>query len=795
MNLDPRRAGVTAQCPHCGLPVEGEADVYCCAGCELAARIISGAGLERYYEEREAPAPRPSDRRVDWEALPVEGLRDGTCQATFALDGLRCASCTWVTEQVLHRTDGVLDAHVSYASGRATVRFDPARVDLGGVVHRVAALGYRPRPADALSRGDRDLLVRLGLAAFVAGNVMLLSASLYAGWWEGMADGHAQLLRWTQLVLATPAVTWAAAPFFQGAWNGLRHRVLHMDLPIALAIGVLFVHGVAATWLHADTYLDSLTMLIALLLGGRFLEARGRKRAGEAASALAARLPGRARRVTPTGVEDVAVQELAIGDRVEVGAGEEVPADGRVSGGAAQVQMALVTGEAEAVAVGDGDRVVAGAVVEAGAVTVRVEAVGADTVGARMARQLQAATDRGAGPSAVDRLAPTFVAATLVVAGLAFGTWAWLVGPDTGLQVAVAVLVTACPCALGLSMPLASAAGLGAAARRGAVLRSGGALLELAEVDTVALDKTGTVTGGVPEVVAAEDGVLRLAAGLERHSAHPVACAIVQAATARGIPIPVGVRVTEQAGLGIDGEVDGTRLFLRAGEPGEVVLWRLAAGTLGGLGEGRVELGRIRLRDRRRSDAPGAVADLRGQGLDPVLLTGDKAPVAEAIAAEAGIGRVHARCTPDAKVAWIEARQAAGHRVLFVGDGLNDGPALAAADVGLAMGTGAASSVLVADGVVGQQALAPVAAATRVARIARRAVRTNITRSLVYNVVAVSAAALGLVNPLVAAVLMPLSSALVIAGALGIERKVRRAEARRVRPAPSSPPRALLEAA
>ncbi|TVQ90235.1 MAG: cadmium-translocating P-type ATPase [Deltaproteobacteria bacterium] len=766
-----------AACPHCGTAVEGPIDVYCCGGCELAAQIIRGAGLERYYDEREAFAPRPEGRRFDAECLPVVQARDGTAEVVFALDGLRCASCTWVTERVLERTPGVVDAHVSYASGRATVRFDPGAAQVEGIVRRVAALGYRPRPAEDALRGDRDLLVRTGLAAFVAGNVMLLSASIYAGWWEGIAVEHAQLLRWTQLVLTTPAVLYSAVPFFRGAWAGLKAGLLHMDLPISIAVAALYLHGIGAVLWHADGYLDSLTMLIALLLGGRLLEARGRKRAGEAAAALAARLPTRARRRTEDGVEEVAVEELEVGDRVEVGAGEELPADGRIAEGQAMVQMAMITGEAAPVSLTAGDRVVAGAVVESGAVTLRVEATGAETVGAQMARQLQAATDRGSDPTAADKLAPWFVGLTLIIAALSFGIWTWLADAGVALQVMVAVLVTACPCALGLSGPLATAAGLGASARRGAVLRSGGALLQLAEIDTVAFDKTGTVTGGVPEVIAADDRVLRLAAGLERHSAHPIGRAIVHAATERQIPLPIGTEIREIAGLGIEGRIDGVLYRIRAGAPGQVVVERVLEPIEGELRQVGVEaVGAIVLRDRRRADAASAITALRALGPHAAVLSGDRPEVARQIAAEAGISDVQAGLSPDDKVAWIRARQAQGHRVLFVGDGLNDGPALAAADVGLAMGAGATSSVLVADGVIAHEGLGPVPAALRVAVAARDAVRRNVRRSVIYNVLAVSAAAVGLVNPLVAALLMPLSSAWVIAGALGVERRVRRAE-------------------
>lgn len=768
-----------SRCPHCGAAVEGTADAYCCAGCELAAHIIAGAGLEQYYQDREAFAPRPQRRSLDVRALPTRELPDGSCQVVFGLDGLRCASCTWVSERVLERTPGVLDAQVSYASGRATVRFAPEQVEIDGIVRRVAALGYTPRLPEQRAVGDRDLLVRTGLAAFVAGNVMLLSASIYAGWLDGIPLEHAQLLRWTQLVLATPAVTYAAAPFFRGAWSGLRSGLLHMDLPISVAIAVLYGHGILAAFQHHDGYLDSLTMLIALLLGGRLLEARGRKHAGEAASALAAGLPTRARRVVDGGVEEVAVDDLRVGDRVEVGSGEDLPADGRVVRGEAQVQMAIVTGEAAPVRRAEGDRVVAGAMIEEGALTVQVEAIGAETVGARMAQQLREATDRGGDPTSADRLAPWFVGVTLVLSLATFFVWSALADATTAMQITVAVLVTACPCALGLSGPLATAAGLGAAARRGTVLRDGRALIALADVDTVALDKTGTVTGGMPQVVAANDAVLRLVAGLERHSGHPIARAILAEATARGMPIPIGAQVREHAGQGIEGVVDGLRYRVRAGEPGEIVLWQVLEPSGEGLSVvGQREIGRIQLRDRRRADAAHAVRGLRALGLHPAVLTGDQAAVARIIADESGIDEVHAGLDPDAKVGWIAARQSQGHRVLFVGDGLNDGPALAAADIGLAMGGGAASSVLVADGVVALQALGPVPAAIRVARAAQRAVRVNVRRSLVYNVVAVAAATVGLVNPLVAALLMPLSSALVIAGALGVERRVRAAERR-----------------
>jgi len=743
--------------------VEGAEDVYCCTGCEIAAELIRGAGLERYYAMREDFAPRPGGLGEGWDSIPFDVDGTGVASCRVQVDGLRCASCVWVTEHLLRATPGVVEATVSYATGRATLRWNPEKVGLGALAGRIAALGYRPRLLGEETQLDRDLLLRLGVAAFAAANIMLMYVALYAGWWSTMDARFVALFQWASLVLATPVALWCAAPFFSGAVSGMRHGVLHMDLPIAIGVGVLYVHGVAATILREHAYLDSLAMLVTLLLAGRMLESRGRRRAAEAAVSLAASVPTTAKRATESGLEVVPSAELRAGDLIDIGAGEEVAADGTVRRGTGRVRLALITGEAEPVEIGPGGEVVAGSVLIDGAVTVEVEAVGRDTVLQQMAERLRIAADRGTRQSAADRIAPWFTAGTLFVAFAAFAGWLAAAGLDTALTRAVAVLVVACPCALALSRPLAAAAGLGAAARRGLLFRSADALLDLVDVDVAALDKTGTVTEGVLVVVDADNRALRIAAGLERYSAHPIARAIVDEASRRDIPLPRGAEILEQPGVGIFGVVDETRWSLRAGGPGEVRL----------RGEDGTEAV-IRLGDAVRADSARIVGMLRGLGLDVVLLTGDHRDVAERIAAETGIGTVIARIDPVGKADWVHARQREGRRVLFAGDGLNDGPALAAANVGVAMGCGAASSVLVADGVISSGSLAPVPVGIHAALACRRAIRLNQVRSIAYNVLAVSAAVAGWVNPLVAAVLMPLSSAMVIWGSSRVEATVRR---------------------
>jgi Cu2+-exporting ATPase len=724
----------------------------------MAAAIIRDAGLERYYEYREEYAPRPGPLRPGWDAVPVTVCDDGCAEVRLVLDGLRCASCVWLTEHILQATPGVEEATVSYATGRASLRWDPETVDLGTLAGKVAALGYRPRLLGEESKPDQGLVIRLGVATFAALNIMMMSAALYLGWVSAMEERYAALFRWASLLLATPVALWCAEPFFSGAIQGLRNRVLHMDLPIALAVAVLYVHGLVSTLVGADTYFDSLSMLVALLLAGRMLEGRGRRRAAEAAVSLAAALPPTARRRVGDSVEVVPAEDLVQGDLIDVGAGEEFAADGVVADGEATVRLALITGEAEPVVIAVGDEAVSGTVLVDGALTVRVERVGEETTIQRMAADLRAAADRPVRLSMADRIAPWFTAVTLVAATLTATGWLLAGESGTALRSCVAVLVVACPCALALSKPLAAAAGLGAAARRGLMFRSADGLLDLVDVDTVGLDKTGTVTEGDLMVVGADDSTLRIAAGLERFSMHPIARAIVGEAVERGIPLPRAEGVRETIGRGIAGRVDGADWELLAGGPGEVVLRNR---------EG--EAGRIRLGDAVRSDSSEAVAQLAARGLDVVLLTGDHKDVAGRIAAEAGVTNVWADVDPAGKASWVRARQESGGQVLFAGDGLNDGPALAAADVGVAMGTGAASSVLVADGVISTRSLKPLVSGFQAASACQRAIRWNQRRSIAYNIVAVSAAAVGLVNPLVAAILMPASSAMVVWGSSRIE--------------------------
>ena len=730
--------------------MEGEG-TFCCQGCALAYRIIHDAGGAAYYRRRTALPPRPSPRRSAWSGEPPRIRADGRREVRLAIDGLRCASCVWVLERVLAAQPGVVDAWVSYGSGHARLVWDPETTTLERIAHTIESLGYQPGVPGPMLRADGSLLARLGVAVFAAMNVMMLAVALYLGWGGGMADRFHALFGWSALILATPVALWCAQPFYAAAWAGLRHGVLAMDVPIALAVGGLYVHALVATPLGVESYADSLTMLVALLLLGRVLEARGRRRAAEAASLLAASAPRTAFR--PDG-RRIPVSEVRVGDLVRVTSGAEIAVDGIVTEGTGLVDAALVTGEAEPTAVREGDGVTAGTVLRSGGLLVRVTATGADTVLARMADHLTRALD-ATGRDPTNRLAPWFTALTLLVAGAALMGWGTAVGWGKGIETAVAVLVVACPCALVLARPLTAAAALHAAAGRGLLFRSGDALLALARVRLVFLDKTGTLTRGRPTVVRAEEGALRIATALERESDHPVARALRAEAERRGIPVPMAADLKELPGGGVEGMVRGLPARIQPRDDARLGVWW-----------GGMELEPIALRDVVRSGAGAVLQALHRQGLETILVTGDHPDRADALAGTVGVGRVLARQSPEGKADLVRAAQRRGDHVLFLGDGANDGPALAAANVGLAVAGGAASSVLVAHGTVLGDSLAGLPEVVSMARRATRQAGVTQAASLSYNVVTVGAAVAGWVNPLVAAVLMPLSSLAVIGSAL-----------------------------
>ena len=777
---------MSGRCAHCeqdlaGVQVVGgpaESDVrFCCSGCATIWAVLHEAGLDSYYRTRERlPDPAtlqaaadPTEASLDDPAVCAR-LLDGA-SATFAIDGMHCASCGWVIERLLSQDPAVCGVSVSVGRERATVRLTPEASQappLGRLARRLASAGYRAHAVldqaeDPITGRARRLeMLRLGVAAACTMNIMLFAVSLYGGDAWGMDPALRTLFRWISLGLALPIVGFSAAPILRRAASSLGAGVIHVDVPVAVAILVMFGTSAYATVTGGEVWFDSLGMLVVLLLGGRALDSLARRRTAQRLHTLLRTQDVPVPRITDGARELVQADALVAGDVIELGPGALSPVDGVVAAGRSEIDLSVVDGESIPHLAQTGALIPAGARILDGVLRVEVtQPAAASNVARIRAAVEQALSRRGPTELLADRAARWFVAAVLLIAAATAAVW-WVLDPSRAVSVVVAVLVVACPCALALATPLSFAAAVHGAASRGLLVRDGGVLTRLGQITHVAFDKTGTLTDarlrpGRLEVQPAgealgEERILRLAAAACLGSRHPVAEAVVQAwrAHAPG-PLPPAEEVCETAGQGVQARVAGR--WVSVGRPGASIH---VDGTL---------VGRRALRSDVRPDAAEAVAGLAALGLHASLLSGDEVDRARDLAAEVGIADVHGGMTPDHKARWIRDRQQAGARLAFVGDGLNDAPALAEAFTGLAMGGAVDVALQAADGALLSRRPLAVVEGVRLGRRLRATLRANIALSVAYNAIAIAAAAAGLITPLLAAVLMPLSSLLVILNA------------------------------
>lgn len=786
-------------CAHCGEPADPGAD-FCCAGCRTAHDILVGAGLDRYYALADGAVrtARPTGR--SYQELDDAGFAarhavtraDGVVEVALLLENVHCAACVWLTERLPHVLAGVHEVRLDVGRGRADVRFDPRAVTLSAIARFLDALGYPVHPyrgtdRDAVrQRGDRALLVKLGVAGAAMGNVMLLSVALYAGMFADMAPGDTQFFRWAAMLVTLPAVGFAAQPFFRGAWAALRSRAVHLDVPISAGIIVALVWGTANVVRgDGELYFDSIAMLVFFLLVARVVHARQQRRAASAAELLIALMPATARRLGADDTVEIApVGSLVRGDRVELRAGDTAPVDGLVELGASTMDLALLTGESRPVEVGPGDAIAAGTVNLAGRLVVRATATGDDTRLGKITRTVEDQSRRRAPiVHFADRVAARFTAVVLVLAALTVVAWTVIDHAGTGLDHAMALLVVTCPCALGLATPMTFAFAIGRAARRGVLIKGGDALERLARPGRVFIDKTGTLTVGTVELVAwhGDPEARALAHAVERDSAHPLARALV--AGVGLVPVLGTTEVRETTGGGVEGRV-GLRTVV-VGSP-RFVAGRTRDETLGAMASqvdalaargitpvviavDGVAVAVAGLADRLRSDARATIDRVRRAGWSVAILSGDDPRVVAAIAAELGVPAADALggVSPEGKLAAVQAALASGP-VVMVGDGVNDAAALAAATCGIAMHGGAEAAVGVADVVITARAgagLAPLAEILDGARRTLAVVHRNLAVSLVYNLAGAVLAVTGVIHPLIAAIMMPVSSISVLTSA------------------------------
>ena len=718
----------------------------------------------------------------------------------FVLGGLRCSGCALRVERELRAAPGVREATVNYTTQRALVRFEAATTDAAALAARVESLGYRAsrydpaaleRPAE---RTARSALARLLVAGFLAGNLMLISFALYFGALQDIDVGTRAALRWLAVGLSIPSLTYCAFPFWRGALAGLRRWELTLDVPIVVGTSVAFAASVAGTLGGAhDVFTDSAATIIFLMLLGRALERGARSRASAAVDQLAARAPRSALRRGAAGLESVPAEALRPGDRVAVAAGQAFPADGTLVSGAAEVDESLLSGESLPVTRSIGGAVSCGTVNLASDVEILVtHGIGTGTLARLVGLLERAEADRPRLQREVDRVAQAFAPAVLSVAAATalVCSLAGVAPLDAALR-AAAVLIVACPCALGLATPATVSAALGRAAQLGLWFKSGAALERAARVDRALLDKTGTLTSGrleVTRVVAAPgsdaDRVAARAAAIVGASAHPVAEAIRREAARRGQTVAVAAerRVIPGAGVESDSGLCGSRALLEerdialdAGLESAARAEAARGASLAFVADDKTALGLLSFADTLRPDARAAVRRLAADGISAALVSGDHDGAARAAARAAGIEDVQSGASPEAKLARVQAERARGAHVVFAGDGINDAAALAAADLGFAFAHGSDVTLLAADVVSHVPRLESLAEALELARCALRRIRENLGIAVLYNAVAVPLAIAGVIGPFTAALAMSASSLVVTGNALRMRRFGRRA--------------------
>jgi len=796
-------------CRHCGVTfrwqpevvvaADSEAGPFCCHGCSGAYQLIHSAGLDEFYRRtnRMPPTVAALDRQAffrDADLLAHVIPEGDHCRLDILIGGIRCPSCVWLLERMLLHQMGVAAVSITYTGGIASLTFDPDRVLPSALFTLIARLGYTPRPytpalADNEAIQERnDLLIRLGTGLFLGMQLMAFSFALYAGYFQGMGTAIKNWLQFFSFLVTTPVVFYCGWPFFRAAWHSVLTRTPGMDLLIAVGAGSAWGYSSYAALIGGETYFESAAVIVTFILVGRLFELSVRRTALSGVQALYTAVPQRA--VLAEDGSEIPLEQVRPGDLLLVRQGERFPVDAVIVAGETEIDQALVTGESIPVAARPGDEVRAGCITTAATITAKaLRPVGQSFVMRVLALVHMAQAEKPAIQRLADRTAAWFVPAVLLLATITFLVLISVKGDGVGaaLLTALSVVLIACPCALGLAVPTAVLAACSRAAVRGVILRGGAVIERLAAIDTVLLDKTGTLTAGRPTVLqwgvvgeCPAERMLQAAVTLERHAAHPLARAIETCAMEQGI-VPLECRdFSVVPGRGVSGLLpDGTRvecgsrLFLV--EQG-VNMDALASGLSSEAPQVFVALnstlaGYLTISDAVRPGAARLVHYFVRYGAEIRLVSGDSAESVERICREVGVGQGVAGMTPAQKMAMISELHGQRRRVLMVGDGVNDAPALAAADVSCTLSGSSDLALEHADIIVTAADLSSLAEAHALAGSAMRVIKQNLVWACIYNVIGIPLAMIGMLTPVYAAIAMTASSLMVSLNSLRLMRR------------------------
>ena len=794
-------------CFHCGLPIpantnffvsiNGKSESMCCPGCQAVAMAIVDGGLENFYKYRTEINQRSDTQQLkaDWQIYDLPEVQSEfvtdfdahSRQANLLLEGISCAACSWLIETHLKKNASVKVVSVNVSTHRCTVVWSPADAPLSELLKSLAQIGYKPRPAtddqqqEFFKKENRTALFRLGVAGFGMMQAMMVAVGIYFG----AADTWLEFLRWLSMLVATPVVFFSASPFFKAAWRSIKSKQLIMDVPVALAIGLAYLASAWATITNSgEVYFESVSMFAFFLLLGRYIEQRARHRNRLAFGNLAQLMPLTACCITQNSgeetTENIPLKMLSVNDLVLVKSGDTFPCDGIVVSGESEVVEALITGESIPVAKKTGDRVIAGTLNGQSSMRIRVTAIGSATQLSGIERlAVQAADEKPKQVVAADKIARFFFARLLIVCACVFIFW-WCKDSSRALWITLSVLVVTCPCALALAMPAALSAATANLRQRGFLVARGHVIEALPQITRVIFDKTGTLTQGrfyiTDVLLLAEqkrEDVLAIAATLETDSNHPIARAFSAWQNNRR-----AVDLKQTTAAGIEGIVGGEIYRIGTQEfaseiisvqrnnpalPDQQKLWLLLANTQGAVAW-------IGLEDEIRPHAQEAILALQKMNIKVELLSGDQSGSVAQLAKQLNLADFIAGAKPADKLARLQKAQAQGDKVLMVGDGINDVPVLAGADVSVAMASASDLAQTRADTVLLNNQLTLLPKAIEIAKRTNNIIKQNLIFSLTYNLIALPLAASGHVAPWAAAIGMTMSSLIVVLNALRLSK-------------------------
>ena len=797
------------ECFHCGQPVpegsnytveiENKSRDMCCTGCEAVAQAIVTNNLVDFYKHRTDKSQTPENlvpaelrdlQIYDYDNLQktfVRSEKGGAIrEASLILEGIVCAACVWLNEKHVLSLKGVIDFRVNYSTHRASLKWDNSQIQLSDILKSITNIGYHAHPFDSgrldtLQKKEKSAaLRRIAIAGIGMMQVMMLAISLYIGESGDMTDSTRNFLRWTSLIITTPVLLFASRIFFVSAWRDVKRWQLGMDVPVSIAMGAAYLASVWATVTQAgDVYFDSVTMFTFFLLTGRYLEMIARHKAGQVADALVRLVPATATRLENNKQETVAVSELELGNTLLIKPGETVPADGVVIEGSSSTNESLLTGESLPLSKNIGSELIGGTVNIESPLFMRVEKLGDSTILSGIIRLLERAqSEKPNLAKLVDKAAVWFVSILLLIAVTVFTAW-YFVSPSDAFWITLSVLVVTCPCALSLATPAALTAATGALTEKGVLTTRGHALETLAKLTHIVFDKTGTLTHGKLKVSEIQllgsenkNQVKTLAAGIESSSEHPIA----QAITALTTEPKIFSNFISESGKGVEGSYQnqsyrlGTYAYVAELSGKETQQSPTSVSTTQiFLGRKNEWLANFILHDEIREEAAKVIQTLKKQGLNISLLSGDSQLAVNGVAEQLGIQNAIGDLLPENKLQHLQTLQNQGEIVAMVGDGVNDAPVLASANVSLAMGNGSQLAQASADMVLLSENLEQIPTAVEVSRKMQSIVRQNFSWAIGYNIVAIPLAAMGLILPWMAAIGMSMSSLLVVLNALRLK--------------------------